>query len=83
MSEPDATPPRDDGQAGAAEPRRAADGQVIAGYAVGVGLVFVATLGVYWNYWQPDASPWLWAGGSFAVGAVLGGAWAALRRVRL
>ncbi|CAN5797501.1 hypothetical protein BH23DEI1_BH23DEI1_02400 [soil metagenome] len=61
----------------------AADPQVIAGYGVGVGAVFVATLGIYWNYWQPGTSPWLWGGGSFLIGGVLGAAWAALRRARV
>ena len=65
------------------EPTGPAEPSVIAGYAVGVGAVFVATVGVYWNYWQPAASPWLWGGGSFAIGAVIGAAWAAVRRVRL
>lgn len=53
-----------------------------SGYAVGVGLVFVATLGVYWSFWRPDASPWLWGGGSFAIGALVGavaGTWRSRR----
>ena len=59
------------------------DTQVVAGYAVGVGLIAVATIGVYWHFWQPGASVWVWALGSFAIGAVLGGAFAAWRRVKL
>lgn len=53
------------------------------GFAVGVGLVFVATLGVYWHFWRPEAGFWLWGGGSFAVGAVIGSltdAWRSPRR---
>lgn len=42
------------------------------GFAVGVGLVFVATLGVFWHFWRPDASLWLWGGGSFTIGALVG-----------
>ncbi|MBW6456431.1 MAG: hypothetical protein K0A98_11160 [Trueperaceae bacterium] len=59
------------------------DIQVVAGYAVGVGLIAVATIGVYWQFWQPNASVWLWGPGSFAIGAALGGAVAAWRRVKL
>jgi hypothetical protein len=66
-----------------ASPRPPAEGVVVGGFAIGVGAVFVATLGVFWNYWQPGASPWLWGGGSFAIGAVLGAGWASLRRVRV
>jgi len=55
----------------------------IAGFAVGVGLVAVATLGVYWHFWQPAHAWWLWGPGSFAIGALLGGAYAALRRGRV
>jgi len=62
---------------------REVDRQVVAGYAVGMGLVAVATLGVYWHFWQPGTSAWLWGPGSFAVGALLGGAYAAWRRARL
>jgi hypothetical protein len=72
--------PRRDERGGDARPR---DPRVIAGFAIGCGAVFVATVGVYWNYWQPAAATWLWAGGSFAIGAVLGAAWAALRGARL
>jgi hypothetical protein len=59
------------------------DTSVVAGYAVGVGLIAVATLGVYWHFWQPTVSVWLWGPGSFAIGAVLGGGYAAWRRVKL
>lgn len=59
------------------------DPAVVAGFAVGVGLTFVATLGVYWHYWQPGTSPWLWAPVSFAAGALVGGAWAVWRKARL
>jgi len=59
------------------------DTQVVAGYAVGVGLIAVATIGVYWHFWQPDASVWVWGLGSFAIGGVLGGAFAAWRREKL
>jgi hypothetical protein len=59
------------------------DPAVVAGFAVGVGLVFVATVGVYWHFWQPALAPWGWGLGSFALGAVLGAAFAVLRRVQL
>ncbi len=58
------------------------DPAVIAGFAVGVGAVFVATLGVYWRFWQPGTSAFVWGLGSFAIGAVVGGLWAWLRRGR-
>lgn len=64
------------------EPARRIDASTIAGYAVGVGFVAIATIGVYWRYWQPATSPWVWAGGSFLLGAVVGGAVAAWRRGR-
>jgi hypothetical protein len=64
------------------EPRRI-DPDVVAGFAVGVGLVFVATLGVYWHFWRPEATLWTWGLGSFAIGAALGGLYAAARRIRL
>jgi hypothetical protein len=82
MEEPGATTSTPE-ESHLAKPTGPADPSVIAGYAVGVGAVFVATAGVYWNYWQPSASPWAWGGGSFAVGALVGAVWAALRRVRL
>jgi hypothetical protein len=59
------------------------DPAVVAGFAVGVGLTFVATLGVFWRYWQPGTSPFVWAGVSFLAGALLGAGWATWRRVRL
>ena len=59
------------------------DTVIVAGYAVGVGLIAVATIGVYWRFWQPGASVWVWGLGSFAIGALLGGAFAAWRRVKL
>jgi hypothetical protein len=59
------------------------DTPAVAGYAVGIGLIAVATLGVYWHFWQPTVSVWVWGLGSFAIGAVLGGAYAAWRRVKL
>ncbi len=59
------------------------DTAVVAGYAVGVGLIAVATLGVYWHFWQPTVGAWVWSLGSFAIGAALGGAYAAWRRVKL
>ena len=58
-----------------------ADPVVVAGYAVGIGAVFVATLGVYWRFWQPGTSAVVWGGGSFLLGALLGGAWAWWRKV--
>ena len=63
-------------------PKRA-EPAVVAGFAVGVGLVFVATFGVYWHFWRAGTSPWLWAGVSFLVGAALGAIWAWWRKVRL
>lgn len=42
------------------------------GFAVGVALVSVATLGVFWHFWRPEASAWLWGGGSFVLGGALG-----------
>jgi len=41
------------------------------GFALGVGAVFVATLGVYWRSWQPATPAWLWVSGSLALGTVL------------
>ena len=46
----------------------------LIGYAIGVGLVFVATLGVYWRFWQPGTHVVVWAGGSFLIGAAAGAA---------
>ena len=54
----------------------------LAGYAVGVGLVFVATLGVYLRFWQAGASVVVWAGGSFVLGAAIGLAVALWRQRR-
>jgi hypothetical protein len=59
------------------------DRAVIAGFATGVGLVSVATVGIYWHFWQPGLGFWGWGLGSFALGALVGGAYARLRRVRL
>ena len=59
------------------------DPAVAAGFAVGVGITFVATLGVFWRYWQPGASPVVWVGATFALGALIGLAWAVGRKVRL
>jgi hypothetical protein len=68
----------------APEPTNAkVDPAVVAGYAVGVGITFVATLGVFWRYWQPGTSPFVWAGATFLAGALLGAAVAAWRKVRL
>jgi hypothetical protein len=58
------------------------DSSSIAGFAVGVGLVSVATVGVYWHFWQPASSPWAWGLGSFALGALAGAVVALLRRER-
>ena len=58
------------------------DPAAVAGFATGVGLVFVATVGVYWHFWQPGLSVWGWGLGSFAIGAVVGGAFAMRRRPR-
>jgi hypothetical protein len=44
--------------------------------------VSVATVGVYWHFWQPALSPWGWGLGSFALGALAGAAVALLRRER-
>ncbi|MDA0700442.1 MAG: hypothetical protein O3A02_04445 [bacterium] len=59
------------------------DPAVVAGYAVGVGLVFVATLGVYWRFWQAGSSIFVWGLGSFAIGAALGALVAVVRRAKL
>lgn len=59
------------------------DPAVVAGFAVGVGITFVATLGVFWRYWLPGTSPFVWAGASFLAGALLGAGWATWRKVRL
>ncbi len=64
-------------------PNAKVDPAVVAGFAVGVGITFVATLGVFWRYWQPGTSPFVWAGATFVAGALLGAAWAAWRKVRL
>lgn len=37
-------------------------------------MVFVATLGVYWRFWQPGTHALVWVGGSFLIGAALGAA---------
>ena len=63
-------------------PKRA-EPAVVAGFAVGVGLVFVATLGVYWHFWRAGTSPWVWASVTFLAGAVVGAAWAYLRKTQL
>lgn len=59
------------------------DPAVVAGYAVGVGATFVATLGVYWHYWHLGTSPFVWAIVTFALGALIGAGWAVGRKVRL
>lgn len=59
------------------------DPSAIAGFAVGVGMVSVATVGVYWHFWQPGLSHWGWGLGSFAIGALAGAAYALLRRERI
>ena len=59
------------------------DPSVIAGFAVGVGLVTVASVGIYWHFWQPGLGFWGWGIGSFALGALAGAAFAVLRRVQL
>jgi hypothetical protein len=59
------------------------DWTVVLGYAAGVGLAFVGAVGVWLQYSQS------WLNGptagllSFAVGVLIGGAWAYLRRMRL
>ena len=55
----------------------------VLGYATGVGLVFIATVGVYWNYWQPTIPEWQWITGSFLAGALIGGLFAAWRGSKL
>ncbi len=55
------------------EPRASGRNDLI-GFAIGVGLVFVATLGVYWRFWQPGTHVVVWAGGSFLIGAAAGAA---------
>lgn len=61
----------------------AADATVVLGYAVGVGIAFVGALGVWLQYSQAWLNAITAGLLSFAVGAVLGGLWAYLRRVRL
>ncbi len=53
------------------------------GYAVGVGAAFAATLGTVLHFAFPDASTPLLLAAAFAVGAVVGGAWAWVRRPML
>jgi hypothetical protein len=55
----------------------------LIGFAIGVGLVFVATAGVYWTFWRPSDPLWMWAGGSFAVGALVGALVAATRKIEV
>jgi L-asparagine transporter-like permease len=55
----------------------------VLGYATGVGLVFIASFGVYWNYWQPTIPDWQWILGSFTAGALVGGLFATWRGTRL
>lgn len=55
----------------------------VLGYATGVGLVAVATFGVYWNFWQPTMPDWQWVFGSFTGGALIGGLFASWRGNRL
>ena len=50
------------------------------GFAIGVGLGVVATLGVYWRFWQPGTHVVVWVGGSFLIGAALGAAVRTWRR---
>ena len=56
------------------------DPAVVAGFAVGVGITFVATLGVYWRYAQPGTGPFVSAGVTFLVGALIGAVWTLVRR---
>jgi hypothetical protein len=70
----DSSPPR------TTTPERRIDPVVTVGYAIGSGLVFVASLGVYVNYWRPALETWQWAGATFLVGAVVGALVAVLRR---
>jgi hypothetical protein len=62
---------------------RRLDPVIVIGYAIGSGLVFIASLGVYLNYWRPALETWQWAGASFLVGAVVGAAVAAIRRPQI
>lgn len=63
--------------------KRGSDATTVVGYAVGVGLVFVATVGVYWNFWQPALAEWVWVAGSFGAGALAGGLFALIRGSKL
>jgi hypothetical protein len=61
------------------EPKRP-EGAQAAGFAIGIGLVFVATLGVYWHFAAPTTGWVVWGLGSFAIGAAVGAAIAVVRR---
>lgn len=65
------------------QPDAKVDPAVVAGFAVGVGITFVATFGVFWHYWHLGTSPFVWAGVTFVVGALMGAGWAVWRKVRL
>jgi hypothetical protein len=76
----EATAMKDSSPPGPTTPERRVDPVVLVGYAIGSGVVFVASLGVYVNYWRPALETWQWAGGTFLVGALVGALVALLRR---
>lgn len=54
-----------------------------AGYAIGFGAAFAAVVGTVAHFAFPELSDWISLGGSFLLGAAIGGAVARARRVEL
>lgn len=52
----------------------------VLGYALGVGICFTATLGVWLQYSTSTFTAWSAGLLSLAIGIVAGGGWALLRR---
>jgi hypothetical protein len=55
----------------------------VVGYAVGFGAAFAALVGTVLHFAFPDVPDVISLGGSFLVGAVVGGLWARARRIDL
>ena len=55
----------------------------LVGYAVGMGIIGIALIGIPLQFAYPDASAILTYAGSFAIGALVGAAVAAVRGTRL